>query len=384
MPASRASRRRCSSSIPAGTRSSSRASGTRSTSSRHEAGRMTGRRRDRRRRDGRERGLSPRRAWASATWSSSTAPTAPGAGSTGRATGGYRAQYATPINVRLSLLAREKLRSLRGRDRRRPGLRSRRAISGSPRTPAELAVLRRGPARSSTRRGCVEAAAVDTRTRSRGSIPAIRLEGVVGGAFCPDRRIHPAARDSRGLPRAARRLGVRIEWGVEVTGFAARRDGRIAEVETSRGPIAVEAVVNAAGPWAAAVAEMAGVDAPGDAAPPPGRGHRALRSAARRHADDHLGRRRVSSPGARRTGAAALAHARRRRAAVRRVGGSGVGRRGRPPWRTPACRCSARPRSIAPRAGPACTRCRPTSTRFSARRPSARTFTSSTALPGTG
>ena len=35
---------------------------------------------------------------------------APGAGSTSRATGGFRAQYATPINVRLSLLAREKLR----------------------------------------------------------------------------------------------------------------------------------------------------------------------------------------------------------------------------------------------------------------------------------
>ena len=34
---------------------------------------------------------------------------APGAGSTSRATGGFRAQYATAINVRLSLLAREKL-----------------------------------------------------------------------------------------------------------------------------------------------------------------------------------------------------------------------------------------------------------------------------------
>ena len=33
----------------------------------------------------------------------------PGGGSTSRATGGFRAQYATPINVRLSLLAREKL-----------------------------------------------------------------------------------------------------------------------------------------------------------------------------------------------------------------------------------------------------------------------------------
>jgi|SRR5712664_2580666 len=34
----------------------------------------------------------------------------PGQGSTGRATGGFRAQYGTAINVRLSLLAREKLR----------------------------------------------------------------------------------------------------------------------------------------------------------------------------------------------------------------------------------------------------------------------------------
>jgi len=34
-----------------------------------------------------------------------------GAGSTGRATGGFRAQYATAINVRLSLLSREKLKA---------------------------------------------------------------------------------------------------------------------------------------------------------------------------------------------------------------------------------------------------------------------------------
>src|SRR3954447_2807233 len=34
----------------------------------------------------------------------------PGQGSTGKATGGFRAQYATPINVRLSLLSRDKLR----------------------------------------------------------------------------------------------------------------------------------------------------------------------------------------------------------------------------------------------------------------------------------
>src|SRR6476619_3390589 len=38
---------------------------------------------------------------------------APGAGSTARATGGFRAQYGTAINVRLSLLARSKLLAFR-------------------------------------------------------------------------------------------------------------------------------------------------------------------------------------------------------------------------------------------------------------------------------
>ena len=36
---------------------------------------------------------------------------APGQGSTGRATGGFRAQFGSEINVRLSLLSREKLLS---------------------------------------------------------------------------------------------------------------------------------------------------------------------------------------------------------------------------------------------------------------------------------
>src|SRR4029079_869272 len=37
--------------------------------------------------------------------------TTPGWGSTSRATGGFRAQFSTRVNVRLSLLSREKLRA---------------------------------------------------------------------------------------------------------------------------------------------------------------------------------------------------------------------------------------------------------------------------------
>ena len=48
---------------------------------------------------------------------------AAGEGSTGRATGGFRAQFGTAINVRLSLLSREKLRRFRDEVGADPGYR---------------------------------------------------------------------------------------------------------------------------------------------------------------------------------------------------------------------------------------------------------------------
>jgi sarcosine oxidase subunit beta len=55
---------------------------------------------------------------------------------------------------------------------------------------------------------------------------------------------------------------VKLEWEVEVTGFQLGKGDRIAVVETSRGPVSTTAVVNAAGPWAAQVAQWAGLDLP--------------------------------------------------------------------------------------------------------------------------
>jgi sarcosine oxidase subunit beta len=182
----------------------------------------------------------------------------PGAGSTGRATGGYRAQYATAINVRLSLLARAKLLRFGDETGVDPGYvpAGYLWLAG---TGAELAAL--GAARElQHREGLHEAVEVTPEEIARIN-PAIRLDGVIGGAFCPsDGFIRPLS-ILQGYLAAAGRAGVRIEWGVEATGL--RRDGeRIVAVETSRGRLAAGAVVNAAGPWAAAVAAMAGVALP--------------------------------------------------------------------------------------------------------------------------
>ena len=182
----------------------------------------------------------------------------PGAGSTGRATGGYRAQYGTAINVRLSLLARAKLLRFREETGVDPGY-SPAGYLWLAGTTAELAAL--GTARElQHREGLHEATAVTLDEIARIN-PAIRLDGVIGGAFCPsDGFIRPLS-VLDGYLTAAARAGARIEWSVEATRLRLK-GGRIVAVETSRGRLAADAVVNAAGPWAAAVAAMAHVALP--------------------------------------------------------------------------------------------------------------------------
>jgi sarcosine oxidase subunit beta len=182
----------------------------------------------------------------------------PGEGSTGRATGGFRAQYATAINVRLSLLAREKLLRFEEEVGADPGY-LRAGYLWLAATERELAVLREGLAVQHTE-GLSEATEVSADDAARLN-PAICLSGVVGGAFCPtDGFIRPLS-ILDGYVAAARRLGVRFERGVEVTGLE-REGERVAAVITSKGRLPAGAVVNAAGPWASIVARMSEVDLP--------------------------------------------------------------------------------------------------------------------------
>ena len=67
-------------------------------------------------------------------------------------------------------------------------------------------------------------------------------------------------RDSMlGLAEKARAAGAEIAEGVAVTGFELDESGAVTTVETTAGPIAVEQVVVAVGPWAARLWEMLGL-----------------------------------------------------------------------------------------------------------------------------
>ncbi len=81
------------------------------------------------------------------------------------------------------------------------------------------------------------------------------------GAFYPqDAQVQPMLLVAH-LLRLARELGATVQARTSVTGLL-RAGDRVVGVETSTGPVAAGAVVNAAGPWAGAVAELAGVELP--------------------------------------------------------------------------------------------------------------------------
>ena len=183
----------------------------------------------------------------------------PGRGSTGVATGGFRAQYGTAINVRLSLVAREKFRRFRDEIGVDPGYLPAGYLWLAV-TRAELDILR-AALKVQRAEGLHEATEVSVEDIGRIS-PAVLRDDVVGGTFCPTDGFIAPLQVLNGYLAAALRAGARVEWQTAVTGLIRDEGGSIVAVETSSGHISTEAVVNAAGAWAAELAGHAGVSLP--------------------------------------------------------------------------------------------------------------------------
>jgi sarcosine oxidase subunit beta len=182
----------------------------------------------------------------------------PGQGSTGKATGGFRVQFGSEPNVRLSLLAREKLLRFEDEVGVDPGYRPCGYLFLTEREETLAALLEAQAMQRSL--GVADARRV-TVDEALGINPAIAAEGLVGGVYCPTDGFIRPLQMLAGYTDAARRMGVRFEYGAAVRGMRVER-GRIVAVRTDAGEVAAGAVVNAAGAWAGKVAAMAGADIP--------------------------------------------------------------------------------------------------------------------------
>ncbi len=93
--------------------------------------------------------------------------------------------------------------------------------------------------------------------------PGLNTDGVLAATFCQRDGIADPNGVTMGFAKTAQALGVIVERDVEVTGI--RLDGaHVVGVETTRGAIETRIVVNAAGPHARLIGQMAGVDVPVD------------------------------------------------------------------------------------------------------------------------
>jgi sarcosine oxidase, subunit beta len=183
----------------------------------------------------------------------------PGHGSTGRATGGYRAQFATEINVRLSLLSQAKLRTFADDTGVDPGVREVGYLYLAD-DDATMDAFRVSRAMQHAAGATdVQEVTVDAAARIN---PHVDLTGVTGASWCPsDATIRPRE-ILRGYVEDACRRGVTFRWNAPVRGMERDARGRITRVDVAGETVRVDQVVNAAGAWSATIAAYAGVTLP--------------------------------------------------------------------------------------------------------------------------
>jgi sarcosine oxidase subunit beta len=181
-----------------------------------------------------------------------------GAESTGKNAGGVRQQFSTEINVRIQMLSVRILDEFEETVGVSPGFRKLgylfvlREPEDAARF-AELIELWHGL-------GLTEARWV-TPEEVAELAPAVAVDGVLGGTFCPSDGVASPADVTYGYATAGRRQGVRFYEGREVTGITISK-GVTSGVSTPRGPIACPVVFICAGAWGAQVANLAGIELP--------------------------------------------------------------------------------------------------------------------------
>jgi sarcosine oxidase subunit beta len=181
-----------------------------------------------------------------------------GSQSTGKCAGGVRQQFSTEDNVRVMRLSVKLLETFEQEtghpaDFRQIGYLF---VFTQPQQVEDF----RHNMEMWHRVGLTEARWVDPAEAAK-MVPVLNVEDVLGCTFCPTDGIASPNDVTFGYAAAARRLGARLKEGVEVTGIDIA-SGRVQGVRTSAGDIATRLVINCAGPWAASIGRMAGLEIP--------------------------------------------------------------------------------------------------------------------------
>ncbi|MGZ4836352.1 MAG: NAD(P)/FAD-dependent oxidoreductase [Terriglobales bacterium] len=184
--------------------------------------------------------------------------TSQGKGSTGKSMGGVRAQFATPVNIQMSLYSI-------------PFYAAFDETLGFPcgyRPQGYLFMATRESHMNYLRSNLERQIALGLKTARlvsadeiRSLYPQLRGDDIVGGSFCSTDGFVDPYSAMIGFTTWAVEHGARIWKNTTVSAIRVERT-RVTAVETTRGPVETRVVVNAAGPWASEIAAIAGIELP--------------------------------------------------------------------------------------------------------------------------
>jgi sarcosine oxidase subunit beta len=178
-------------------------------------------------------------------------------GSTARSAAGVRHQFASEVNIRLSIYSIERLKRFSEEVGGYSGLKQ----IGYLLLVSEARKWMQYQASVALQNSL----GVASRTLSPEEIPSlvpwIKIDGLLGATYCPEDGHCDPHGVATGYLAAARALGVEVRRATPAVGIL-RSGARVSGVQTPEGSIACETVVNAAGPWAGKVGTLAGVQVP--------------------------------------------------------------------------------------------------------------------------
>jgi sarcosine oxidase subunit beta len=180
-----------------------------------------------------------------------------GRGATADAAGGIRLQFSTETNIRLSQISMDYWEHFDARFDTGINFRQQGYLFLLT-DEADVPVFQRNLA---LQQSLGVPARWVTPEEIRDLNPAVVVDDVLGGTFCPRDGWADTSTSTMGFARAARRLGVRIIEGVKVTGIDVE-DDRVVGVRGGAETIATPLVICCAGPQTASVGHLAGLELP--------------------------------------------------------------------------------------------------------------------------
>jgi sarcosine oxidase subunit beta len=180
-----------------------------------------------------------------------------GQGATGRCAGGVRYQFATEINVRLSIESLEMLDRFKDETGQEINFRHCGYLFALT-NEQDVATFKHNVELQNHLGVKTEWLSAD---EVRKRLPLMRFEDALGGSYNKDDGLVDPNSLVSGYVNAAQHRGVTLLNYAEVTGIVVNA-GMVKAVETPNDLIETRLIINAAGPWAGKVGEMAGVHIP--------------------------------------------------------------------------------------------------------------------------